>query len=142
MIIGIGNDICNVARIESELSQYEDKFKSRLFTEYEKFYADKKPLHAVVRYAQFFAAKEACAKALGTGIAKGVYFKDIEVRHTPDGAPILLLHNTAEEILQKKAKELAKKHGIKKWQATSHLTLSCDASIANAVVILEVIGNE
>ncbi len=139
MIIGIGNDICNVARIESELSQYEDKFKSRLFTEYEKFYADKKPLHAVVRYAQFFAAKEACAKALGTGIAKGVYFKDIEVRHTPDGAPILLLHNTAAETLEKKAKNLAKNHKMKNFTTSTHLTLSCDASIANAVVILEII---
>lgn len=139
MIIGIGHDICDVKRIGSVLLRYRNRFTHRLFSDYERNYADKKPLNSVVRYAQFFAAKEACAKALGTGIAKGVYWQDLEVCHDEHGVPILRLHNTASDILHARAKILADKHKISSFTISSHLTLSSDAFIASAVIILELI---
>ena len=98
MILGIGTDIIDIRRIEKTILKYGDRFKKKCFlkTEIQKSENRRNIIHS---YAKKFAAKEACAKALGTGLAKGVYWKDIEVSNNNLGKPILTLHNKAAKIL-------------------------------------------
>jgi holo-[acyl-carrier protein] synthase len=99
VIIGIGTDIIDVRRIKNTFTKFGEKFKKRCFTLGEIKRSDDK-INSVNSYAKRYAAKEACAKALGTGLARGVFWKDIEVINNPEGKPFIVLHNRALSKLQ------------------------------------------
>ncbi len=92
MIIGLGADLCDIRRLEKVLARFGDRFVQRVFTEEERARAARRTeaLHAGT-YAKRFAAKEACAKALGTGFSQGVFHSDMGVVNLPSGAPTLVL---------------------------------------------------
>jgi len=98
MIVGIGIDIIDIRRIEKVIIKYGDRFIKKCFLQTEIKRSENKR-NTVQSYAKRYAAKEACAKALGTGLARGVYWKDIEVSNNNLGKPILTLHNKAAKIL-------------------------------------------
>ena len=102
MILGMGTDLCMISRIEKSVERFGDRFLNRVFTEAERAYADRFTGAARMgSYAKRWAAKEACAKALGTGFANGVLLQDIGVCNGPGGAPELLLSGGAEEALKR-----------------------------------------
>lgn len=90
MIIGIGNDICDIRRIEEAINRYGDRFLNRLYTDVERARSDQK-LGRAASYAKRFAAKEACSKALGTGLNRGVYWRDMGVVNLASGKPTMAL---------------------------------------------------
>ena len=90
MILGIGSDICDVRRIEQTLARHGERFITRIFTEVERATAERRARRAET-YAKRFAAKEACAKALGTGFRAGVFFRDMGVVNLPSGRPTMAL---------------------------------------------------
>ena len=94
MIIGIGTDIIDIRRIENTIQKYGEKFKKRCFSINEIKRSEKK-FNAANSYAKRYAAKEACSKALGTGLARGIFWKDIEVKNNKYGKPLIILHNNA-----------------------------------------------
>lgn len=102
-IYGIGTDIVEVKRVKSALEKYPG-FKNRVYTKHEiTFCEDKKNKTArYISYAQRFAAKEAVAKAFGTGMGKTIFFRDIEVQNLPSGQPLIKLSAKAQELLVKK----------------------------------------
>jgi holo-[acyl-carrier protein] synthase len=92
LILGLGSDICDIRRIEAAIARYGERFLSRVFTETERRRAERR--HERIRaatYAKRFAAKEACAKALGTGFRNGVFLADLRVVNLPSGQPTMLL---------------------------------------------------
>lgn len=91
MIIGIGSDICDIRRIERTIARFGDRFILRIFTETERRRAGRRPHQLASTYAKRFAAKEACAKALGTGFRRGVFFADLGVVNLPTGQPTMAL---------------------------------------------------
>ena len=99
MIITNGIDIIDIRRIKKTISKFGDRFKKRCFsiTEIER---SEKRLNSVESYAKRYAAKEACAKALGTGLARGVFWKDIEVVNNQYGKPFIKLHGKARIIFK------------------------------------------
>ena len=121
-IVGIGVDMCAVSRMEK--ATQKEHFVSRIFTEGERAYLAQKGKGYAQSAAAMFAAKEAVAKALKTGIAQGVCFDQIEVTHAPGGAPGLLLHDAARERMQ----ALGAAH--------AELSLSHEGDLAIAFVIL------
>jgi holo-[acyl-carrier protein] synthase len=124
MIKGIGIDSIEIARIDRIRREYGDRFLSRVFTSAEQAYVSR--FHAPqVPLAARFAAKEACLKALGTGLIPGVRWQDIEVVNNEAGKPALVLHGGAE----KKLRQLQ--------AGTVHLSLTHSKEMATAVVILE-----
>ena len=98
MIIGSGIDIIDIRRIKNVIDRYDIKFKKRCF-HHEEILKSESRLKSVESYAKRYAAKEACAKALGTGLAKGVFWKDIEVENNENGKPKIKLHNNALKYL-------------------------------------------
>ncbi len=104
MIIGIGNDIIDIRRIENTISKYGRKFKYRCFTEIE-IQRSEKRLNKINSYAKRYAAKEACAKALGTGIARGIFWKDISVENNIFGKPSIKLFGNALKRLNQLSKK-------------------------------------
>jgi holo-[acyl-carrier protein] synthase len=98
MIIGIGSDIVDIRRIEQTLARFGDRFLERIFTDVERAKAGSRT-NAIATYAKRFAAKEACAKALGTGFRRGVFFRDLGVVNLPGGKPTLALTGGAAERL-------------------------------------------
>ena len=104
MIVGIGTDIIDTRRIEKVINKYGSKFKNRCFSTNEIKRSENK-LNTINSYAKRYAAKEACAKALGTGLARGIYWKDIEVINDKFGKPFIHLHNNALERLKKITKK-------------------------------------
>jgi len=90
-VIGFGSDLCSIARIDGVLARRGDRFIARVFTEIEVARAERRPLTRAGTYAKRFAAKEACAKALGTGFSRGVFFRDMGVVNLPGGRPTLAL---------------------------------------------------
>jgi holo-[acyl-carrier protein] synthase len=90
MIIGIGSDICDARRIEQTLARHGERFIARIFTDIERTTAERRARRAET-YAKRFAAKEACAKALGTGFRAGVFFRDMGVVNLPSGRPTMAL---------------------------------------------------
>lgn len=98
MIIGIGTDLCDIRRIEKTLERHGDRFVERCFTPVERALAERRRNRAET-YAKRFAAKEACAKALGTGFRRGVFFRDLGVVNLPSGKPTLRLTGGAAERL-------------------------------------------
>jgi holo-[acyl-carrier protein] synthase len=99
MILGIGSDIIDIRRIEKTIERYGDRFLERVFTETERKKSDRRAARAA-SYAKRFAAKEACAKALGTGFSQGVFWKDLGVVNLPTGQPTMHLTGGAAERLQ------------------------------------------
>ena len=129
MIIGIGNDLCNIERIQGSLDRFGEKFEKRCFTAGEIAKARKR-MRTAETYAKRFAAKEACAKALGTGVPRrGVHWKMIEVSNLPSGKPTLKLTEGAEKRLAELMPEGHKAH--------VHLTMTDDHPWAEAQVIIE-----
>lgn len=100
MIIGIGTDLCDIRRIERTLTRFGDRFIERLYDDYEIRKAMRRQ-NPASSFAQSFAAKEACAKALGTGFRQGVFWRDMVVQNLPTGQPIMLLKGGAKERLDK-----------------------------------------
>lgn len=100
MILGLGSDICDIRRIEQTLERHGERFTLRVFSEVERARAEKRAGQAASSYAKRFAAKEACAKALGTGFRDGVFLSDLRVMNLPSGQPSLSLHGAALERLQ------------------------------------------
>ena len=125
-IFGIGTDIVNIQRMKKTLDKNNRTFKNRIFSKNEIKYCDKKNDPSSY-YAKRFAAKEALSKALGTGIRRGINFKDIEVSNDSFGKPIIKLTGSTASFLKRKIK--AKKYSI-------HLSLSDDAPWAHATVII------
>ena len=99
MIIGLGSDICDVRRIASVLERHGERFLGRIFTAAERAKAERRGNRAET-YAKRFAAKEACAKALGTGFRRGVFWRDIGVVNLPSGRPTMKLTGGALTRLQ------------------------------------------
>jgi holo-[acyl-carrier protein] synthase len=129
MIVAIGSDLCSIERIEAALSRHGDRFEARVFTETERAHANTRPFTRAGTLAKRFAAKEACAKALGTGFAEGVFMKDIGVVNLPSGAPTLALTGGAKARLDAL---IPAGHA-----ATVHLTMTDDLPWAQAFVIIE-----
>ena len=102
-IFGIGTDIVNIKRMEKSLKRYGNKFKNNIFSKNEITYCEKNKNPAPF-YAKRFAAKEALSKALGTGIRKGIEFKNIEIHNDSYGKPSIRLKGAAENYLRKKIK--------------------------------------
>ena len=125
-IFGLGTDIVNIKRLEKILKKNKSSFKSRIFSKSEILYCDKKKSPAPF-YAKIYAAKEALSKALGTGIRKGINFKDIEIINNNFGKPSIKLKGTTANFLKKKIR--AKKYSI-------YLSLSDDLPWAQATVII------
>ncbi|MGC9269283.1 holo-ACP synthase [Acidiphilium sp.] len=91
MIIGIGSDLCDIRRIEETLARFGERFIARIFTDSERRRSERRPHQRAASYAKRFAAKEACAKALGTGFRRGVFFSDLGVVNLPSGQPTMAL---------------------------------------------------
>ena len=99
MIYGNGIDIIDINRIRRVINKYGNKFKKRCFSISEIERSEKR-LNSVESYAKRYAAKEACAKALGTGLARGVFWKDIEITNNKYGKPFIKLHSKAKKIFK------------------------------------------
>src|SRR5215203_7434782 len=99
MILGIGSDLCDIRRIERSLERFGERFTHRVFTDGERLRSDRRAARAP-SYARRFAAKEACCKALGTGMRAGVFWRDMEVVNLPSGRPTLRLTGGALERLR------------------------------------------
>ncbi len=99
MIIGLGTDLCDIRRIEASLARHGERFTMRIFSEVERARSDRRDHSRAASYAKRFAAKEACAKALGTGFRQGVFFSDLRVVNLPSGQPTMSLHGGALERL-------------------------------------------
>jgi holo-[acyl-carrier protein] synthase len=128
IILGLGNDLCNIERIERSIARFGDRFLNRIFTETERARAERRPLTRAGTYAKRFAAKEACAKALGTGFRQGVFFRDMGVVNLPSGRPTLALTGGAAARLEAITP--------KGYRATIHLTLTDDHPFAQAIVLI------
>lgn len=130
MIIGLGNDIIDIRRIERTIERYGDRFLTRIFTETERRKSDRRALRAA-SYAKRFAAKEACAKALGTGFSRGVFWHDLGVVNLPSGRPTLELTGGAANILSQLTPA--------GHEARIDLTITDDFPTAQAIVIISAI---
>ena len=128
MIIGIGSDLIDIRRVEKSLERFGERFTMRCFTDIERAKSDGRKNRAA-SYAKRFAAKEACSKALGTGLAQGVFWKDMGVVNLPGGKPTMLLTGGAQERLK-----LLVPAG---HEARIHITITDDFPLAQAFVIIE-----
>jgi holo-[acyl-carrier protein] synthase len=127
MILGLGSDIIDIRRIEKAIARYGDRFLARVFTETERLKSERRAAR-VASYAKRFAAKEACAKALGTGLRKGVYWRDMGVVNLRSGRPTMVLTGGAAEQLRRITPE-----GL---QARVDVTLSDEFPLAQAFVVI------
>src|SRR5918992_6371528 len=130
MILGIGNDIIDIQRIGRTIDRYGDRFLNRVFTETERRKSDARVQRAA-SYAKRFAAKEACSKALGTGLRQGVYWRDMGVVNLASGRPTLLLSGGAAEQLKRLTPP--------GFEARIDLTLTDDYPMAQAIVIISAV---
>ncbi len=128
MIIGMGNDIIDIRRIEKTLERFGDRFINRIYTDVEIAKSERRR-NRVESYAKRYAAKEACSKALGTGFRKGVFWKDMGVVNLPTGRPTFKLTGGALERL-----DFLTPSGM---QAIIHLTITDEPPQAQAVVLIE-----
>jgi holo-[acyl-carrier protein] synthase len=125
MVLGLGTDLIEIARIKESIERHGDRFLHRVFTDDEIAYCQSKKNNAAESFAARFAAKEAGAKALGTGISRGVSWKELEVRRTPGERPTLHLSG--------RAAERAGQMGVQ----TLNLSLTHSRDVAMAVVVAE-----
>ena len=125
VILGLGIDVIEVKRVEASLQRFAERFEKRVFTEAERDYCRARKSRAAQSYALRFAAKEAVAKAMGTGIRQGIDFADIEVSTDRLGRPSVLLHGGAASA--------AKRRGIDRF----HLSLTHEGALAVAFAVAE-----
>jgi holo-[acyl-carrier protein] synthase len=130
MILGIGNDIIDIRRVERTIERYGERFLERVFTEIERRKSDGRSMRAA-SYAKRFAAKEACAKALGTGFRYGVFWRDMGVVNLPSGRPTLELTGGAARALARLTPE---GHDVR-----IDLTITDDFPTAQAIVIISAV---
>ncbi len=128
MIVGIGSDLCDIGRIERAIERYGERFIARCFTEVERRRSEARAGRAA-SYAKRFAAKEACAKALGTGLRRGVFWRDMGVVNLPSGQPTMRLTGGAALRLQAMMPEGA--------EPFIHLAITDEPPIAQAFVVIE-----
>ena len=130
MIIGIGSDTIDIRRVQKVIDRHGERFTQRIFTEIEQQKSDRRRLRAA-SYAKRFAAKEACAKALGTGMGRGVFWRDMGVVNKPGGQPTMELTGGAAKRL---AALTPPGH-----RARVHLTITDDFPLAQAMVVIEAV---
>ncbi len=130
MILGLGSDLCDIRRIEKTLEQHGERFIARLYTDIERAKSEGRAGRAA-SYAKRFAAKEACAKALGTGLNHGVYWRDMGVVNMPGGKPTMTLTGGA----------LARLSAITPpgYRAQIDLSITDDFPMAQAIVIISAV---
>jgi len=133
MILGIGNDITDIRRIEKVLERHGERFLARIFTDVERARAERRA-NRIETYAKRFAAKEACSKALGTGMRGGVWWKDMGVVNLPSGRPTMKLTGGAAARLEKLTPP--------GYEPRIHITITDEYPLAQAIVIIsaELIG--
>ena len=127
MILGLGNDVIDIRRIEKTLARHGERFTARIFTPLEQAKSDRRAARAA-SYAKRFASKEACSKALGTGFRKGVFWRDLGVVNEPSGRPAMVLTGGAKDHLAAMTPD--------GYRARIHLTITDDFPYAHAVVII------
>ena len=128
MILGIGTDLCNIERIEKTLERFGDRFKTRVFTDIEQAKAERRA-DTPGTYAKRWAAKEACSKALGTGLRMGIAWKDMSVTNLHTGQPVMHVTGWAAERLDAMTPD--------GHEAIIHVTLTDDHPWAQAIVTIE-----
>ncbi|MBE1289401.1 MULTISPECIES: holo-ACP synthase [Roseobacteraceae] len=128
MILGIGTDLANIERIQRALDRFGDRFRNRVFTEHEQKRAERMQNPAAV-YAKRWAAKEACSKALGTGLRMGIAWRDMSVTNLETGQPVMHVTGWAQERLNEMTPE--------GYDAVIHVTLTDDHPWAQAFVVIE-----
>ena len=128
MILGIGTDLANIERIAGVLDRHGDRFRNRVFTDREQATAARRADQAGT-YAKRWAAKEACSKALGTGLRMGIAWKDMAVSNLPTGQPVMHLTGWAEERLKSMTPA--------GHEAIVHVSLTDDHPWAQAFVVIE-----
>ena len=128
MILGIGSDLANIDRIKGTLDRFGDRFRNRVFTEIEQAKAERRK-DVAGTYAKRWAAKEACSKALGTGLSMGISWKDMAVSNMRTGQPIMAVTGWAKERLDEMTPA--------GHEAIIHVTLTDDHPWAQAFVVIE-----
>ncbi|HEY4114009.1 MAG TPA: holo-ACP synthase [Rhizomicrobium sp.] len=132
MIIGLGSDLIDIRRIEQTIERHGERFLDRIFTPTERGKSDKRAARGA-SYAKRFAAKEACAKALGTGLRGGVFWRDMGVVNLKSGKPTMELTNGALRRLQEITPE--------GHAAVIDLTITDDFPLAQAIVIISAVAS-
>ncbi|MEM9031777.1 MAG: holo-ACP synthase [Pseudomonadota bacterium] len=128
MILGVGTDLCNIERIAGVLERHGDRFRNRVFTKIEQAKAERR--HDVAgTYAKRWAAKEACSKALGTGLRMGIAWKDMAVSNLASGQPVMHVTGWAADRLRDMTPD--------GYDAVIHVTLTDDHPWAQAFVVIE-----
>lgn len=133
MIIGVGSDLIDIRRIEKTLERHGQRFIDRVYTPVEQTKSERRKQRAA-SYAKRFAAKEACAKALGTGLSRGVFWRDMGVVNLPSGAPTMQLTNGAAKRLSAIIPS--------GYTSRIHVTITDDFPLAQAFVIIEALKIE
>lgn len=128
MILGIGSDLANIERIQKVLDRHGDRFRNRVFTETEQARAERRA-DVAGTYAKRWAAKEACSKALGTGLSMGIAWKDMSVSNLRSGQPVMALTGWAAARLAEMTPD--------GHEAIVHVTLTDDHPWAQAFVVIE-----
>jgi holo-[acyl-carrier protein] synthase len=134
LILGLGSDLIDITRVARSIERFGDRFINRCFTDVEKARAARRPLIADAHYAKRFAAKEACAKALGTGMRAGVFWRDMGVVNLPGGRPTMVLTGGALERLK-----AITPPGM---TARIDLTITDEPPLAQAMVIISAVPTE
>jgi len=134
LILGLGSDLIDITRVARSIERFGDRFINRCFTDVEKARAARRPLIADASYAKRFAAKEACAKALGTGMRAGVFWRDMGVVNLPGGRPTMVLTGGALERLK-----AITPPGM---TARIDLTITDEPPLAQAMVIISAVPME
>lgn len=132
MILGIGTDLANIDRIQAVLDRHGDRFRTRVFTEREQAKAESRPMAVAATYAKRWAAKEACSKALGTGLRMGIAWKDMAVSNLWSGQPVMHLTGWAAERLAAMTPP--------GYRSVVHVTLTDDPPWAQAFVVIEALA--
>ena len=131
MILGLGSDLIDIRRVDKSIQRFGDRFLLRIFTELERAKSDKR-MQRAASYAKRFAAKEACSKALGTGLRKGVFWRDMGVVNLPGGKPSMKLTGGALKRLQDMTPA--------GYEAVIDLTITDDFPLAQAIVIISAVA--
>jgi holo-[acyl-carrier protein] synthase len=131
VIIGIGSDLIDIRRVEKSIERFGERFLSRIFTETERTKSDRRAQRAA-SYAKRFAAKEACSKALGTGLRRGVFWRDMGVVNLPGGKPSIKLTGGALKRLEQITPP--------GHAAQIDLTITDDFPLAQAIVIISAVA--
>jgi holo-[acyl-carrier protein] synthase len=130
MILGLGNDLIDIRRIEKTIARHGERFLARIYTDIERAKSDRRAQRAA-SYAKRFAAKEACAKALGTGLNHGVFWRDMGVVNMPGGKPTMALTGGALKRLEKITPA--------GHRPQIDLTITDDFPLAQAIVIISAV---